>query len=68
MLHRLNRGNLAAATFDNDILRLRTKSGRSNHAITTHNVHILELNGESHRLKHSRESASSQCSEEPDDV
>ena len=32
----------------------------------THHVHILEMNGESHRLKRSRESAGSQPSEEPD--
>ena len=34
----------------------------------THHVHILEMNGESYRLKHSRENASAQASEEPDDV
>ena len=32
----------------------------------THDVHILEMNGESYRLKRSRESAGSQPSEEPD--
>ena len=32
----------------------------------THHVHILEMNGESYRLKRSRESAGSQPSEEPD--
>ena len=34
----------------------------------THHVHILEMNGESYRLKRSRENAASQASEEPDDV
>ena len=33
----------------------------------THHIHILEMNGESFRLKRSRESASSQASEEPDE-
>ncbi len=32
----------------------------------THHVHILEMNGDSYRLKRSRESAGSQPSEEPD--
>ena len=32
----------------------------------THHTHILEMNGESYRLKRSRESAGSQPSEEPD--
>ena len=32
----------------------------------THHVHILEMNGESYRLKRSRESAGPQPSEEPD--
>ena len=32
----------------------------------THHVHILEMNGESYRLKHSRESTASPASEEPD--
>ena len=32
----------------------------------THHIHILEMNGASYRLKRSRESASSQPSEEPD--
>ena len=32
----------------------------------THHVHILEMNGESYRLKRSRENASPQASEEPD--
>ena len=31
----------------------------------THHVHILEMNGESYRLKHSREGVSSQPSDEP---
>ena len=31
----------------------------------THHVHILEMNGESYRLKRSRESAVSQPSDEP---
>ena len=31
-------------------------------------VHILEMNGESYRLKRSRENAPSQPSDEPDDV
>ena len=34
----------------------------------THHVHILEVNGESYRLKRSRENAGSQASEEPDDA
>ena len=34
----------------------------------THHVHILEMNGESYRLKRSRENAPSQPSNEPDDV
>ena len=33
----------------------------------THQVHILEMNGESYRLKRSRESAASQAPEEPDE-
>ena len=32
----------------------------------THHVHILEMNGESYRLKHSRENAASQAQGEPD--
>ena len=32
----------------------------------THHVHILEMNGDSYRLKRSRESAGSEPSEEPD--
>ena len=32
----------------------------------THHVHILEMNGESYRLKHSRESAASQSPDELD--
>ena len=32
----------------------------------THHVHILEMNGESYRLKHSRESTGFQTPEEPD--
>ena len=31
----------------------------------THHVHILEMNGESYRLKHSREGIASQPSDEP---
>ena len=34
----------------------------------THHVHILEMNGESYRLKRSRENAASPASEEPDDA
>ena len=34
----------------------------------THHVHILELNGESYRLKRSRKTAPSHPSEEPDDA
>ena len=34
----------------------------------THHVHILEMNGESYRLKRSRETAASHPSEEPDDA
>ena len=33
----------------------------------THHVHILEMNGDSYRLRHSRNNAASQASEEPDD-
>ena len=33
----------------------------------THHVHILEMNGESHRLKRSRENAASQATEDPDE-
>ena len=33
----------------------------------THHVHILEMNGESYRLKRSRENAVSQVSDDPDD-
>ena len=32
----------------------------------THHVHILEMNGDSYRLRHSRENALLQASEEPD--
>ena len=31
----------------------------------THHVHILEMNGDSYRLKHSRQSAASQVSDDP---
>ena len=34
----------------------------------THHVHILEMDGESYRLKRSRENAASQASEESDDA
>ena len=34
----------------------------------THHVHILEMNGESYRLKRSRETAPSQPSDEPEDA
>ena len=34
----------------------------------THHVHILEMNGESSRLKHSRENAASQAPEKPEDA
>ena len=33
----------------------------------THHVHILEMNGESYRLKHSRETAASQVTDDKDD-
>ena len=33
----------------------------------THHVHILEMNGDSYRLKRSRESAASQVADEPED-
>ena len=33
----------------------------------THHVHILEMNGESYRLKRTRENAASQASEDPDE-
>ena len=33
----------------------------------THHVHILEMNGDSYRLRHSRQNAASQVSDEPDD-
>ena len=33
----------------------------------THHVHILEMNGDSYRLRHSRQSVASQVSEEPED-
>ena len=33
----------------------------------THHVHILEMNGESYRLKRSRENAASQVSDDPVD-
>ena len=33
----------------------------------THQVHILEMNGESYRLKHSRETAASQVPDDKDD-
>ena len=34
----------------------------------THHVHILEMNGQSYRLRHSGENTLFQVSEEPDDV
>ena len=34
----------------------------------THHVHILEMNGESYRLKRSRENAVSQAPDAPDDA
>ena len=33
----------------------------------THHVHILEMNGDSYRLRQSRDNAASQASEQPDD-
>ena len=33
----------------------------------THHVHILEMNGDSYRLKHSRDNAASHVSDEPQD-
>ena len=33
----------------------------------THHVHILEMNGESYRLKHSREKTAAQAIGEPDE-
>ena len=33
----------------------------------THHVHILEMNGDSYRLRHSRGNAASQVSDDPDD-
>ena len=33
----------------------------------THHVHILEMNGDSYRLRHSRQNAASQVSEQPED-
>ena len=33
----------------------------------THHVHILEMNGDSYRLRRSRENAASQASDDPDD-
>ena len=34
----------------------------------THHVHILEMNGESYRLKRSRQNAGSQAPDEPDEA
>ena len=33
----------------------------------THHVHILEMNGDSYRLMHSRENADSQAPDDPDE-
>ena len=33
----------------------------------THHVHVLEMNGDSYRLRHSRQSAAYQVSDEPED-
>ena len=33
----------------------------------THHVHILEMNGDSYRLRHSRQSAAYQVSDAPED-
>ena len=33
----------------------------------THHVHILEMNGDSYRLRHSRETAASQAPDDTDD-
>ena len=33
----------------------------------THHVHILEMNGESYRLKRSRETAASQAPDDPEE-
>ena len=33
----------------------------------THHVHILEMNGDSYRLRHSRQSAASQVADDPDE-
>ena len=32
----------------------------------THHIHILEMNGDSYRLRHSRQSAAYQVSDEPE--
>ena len=32
----------------------------------THHVHVLEMNGDSYRLRHSRQSAAYQVSDEPE--
>ena len=34
----------------------------------THHVHIIEMNGESYRLKRNRENAASQAPDEPDEA
>ena len=34
----------------------------------THHVHILKLNGDSYRLRHSRENAAPQAPDEPNDA
>ena len=58
---------------DNRTCHIRVRKGRGPAGRTgalldrlTHHTHILEMNGESYRLKRSRESAGSQPSEEPD--
>ena len=33
----------------------------------THHVHILEMNGDSYRLRHSRQCAAHEVSDEPED-
>ena len=33
----------------------------------THHIHILEINGDSYRLRHSRQSAAYQVSDAPED-
>ena len=68
---RYERGSILVTTnlpFDEwtEVFESERLTGTLLDRLTSH-VHILEMNGESFRLKHSRESAASPASEKPDE-